>query len=382
MNNMLNVAITSTISSWGIKFANLMNNMLLGVKNINFISMRDHNSPPSLNNMFIGVIASSISPWGIKIRHPFEPYFGSGNNINFVFMRDQNSPHPLNNMLNGAITSTLSPWGIKICHPYEQYVEWGNDINYIFMRDQNSPALWTICWMGQEHQLYLHEGSKFATPMNNILNGAITSTISSWGIKIRHPYKQYVDWGHNTNFLFMMVMMMITTMNVHVYDYDYLMVVVVVMMMMMMMMVVMMMINVHDYDYHDVIVIVDDDDVVVVDDDDDDDGWYAFRHSTFGKFQQIATVPRFRRGATSGLHRNCLNHMSPVSRRQVSHTLRCSYVRTCAVQAWLMRRVWESWKGKRERERHRKLVLSWTWPCGTWLAFCTADNITRSSNSV
>ena len=110
-----------------------------------------------------------------------------GNNINFIFMRDQNSPPPLNNMLIGVITSTISPWGIKIrtpswtiCwlgekhqlylhegskfEPYEQYVDWGNNINFIFMRDQNSPP-----------------------PMNNMLIGVIASTLSSWGIKIRHP---------------------------------------------------------------------------------------------------------------------------------------------------------------------------------------------------
>ena len=78
-----------------------MNNTLLGVKSINFISMRDQNLPPPLNNIFNGVITSSISPWGIKIRHPYEHYFGWGNNINYIFMRDQ------------------------IRQPYEQYVAWG-----------------------------------------------------------------------------------------------------------------------------------------------------------------------------------------------------------------------------------------------------------------
>ena len=37
-----------------------------------------------------------------------------GNNINFIFMRDQNSPPLQNNLLIGEITSTLSSWGIKI----------------------------------------------------------------------------------------------------------------------------------------------------------------------------------------------------------------------------------------------------------------------------
>ena len=36
--------------------------------------------------------------------------------------------------------------------------------------------------------LYLHEGTKFATPfLNNMLIGVITPTISPWGDKIRHP---------------------------------------------------------------------------------------------------------------------------------------------------------------------------------------------------
>ena len=43
-------------------------------------------------------------------------------------------------------------------------VELDNNINFIFMRDQNLPPL-----------------------RNNMLIGEITSTLSSWGIKIRHP---------------------------------------------------------------------------------------------------------------------------------------------------------------------------------------------------
>ena len=115
--------------------------------------------------MLIGEIISTLSSWGIKIRHPLWPI-----------------------CWNGVITSTLSSWGFKIRHllrticwlgkkkqlylhegstfatPSEQYVDWDNNTNFIFMRDQNSPspmALW---------------------PM---LNGVITSTFSSWGIKIR-----------------------------------------------------------------------------------------------------------------------------------------------------------------------------------------------------
>ena len=52
--------------------------------NINFIFMRDQNSPPPMTNV----------DWG--------------NNINFIFIRDQNSPTLKNNMLIGEITSTLS----------------------------------------------------------------------------------------------------------------------------------------------------------------------------------------------------------------------------------------------------------------------------------
>ena len=55
---------------------------------------------------------------------------------------------------------------LKFATPYEQYVGWGNtgNINFIFMRGQNSPPA-----------------------MNNMLIEIITSTISPWGIKIRHP---------------------------------------------------------------------------------------------------------------------------------------------------------------------------------------------------
>jgi hypothetical protein len=54
--------------------------------------------------------------------------------------------------------------GSKFATPSEQYVGWGNNINFIFMRDQNS-----------QH------------PMSNMLTGVITSTLSSLGIKFRHP---------------------------------------------------------------------------------------------------------------------------------------------------------------------------------------------------
>ena len=62
----------------------------------------------------------------LKFATPSEQYVDWGNNINFIFMRDQNSPPPMNNMLIGVITSTLSSWGIKIRH-----------------------LLRTICWLGK-----------------------------------------------------------------------------------------------------------------------------------------------------------------------------------------------------------------------------------------
>ena len=36
-----------------------------------------------------------------------EQYVDWGNNINFIFMRDQNSPHPMTNMLNGGNNSNF-----------------------------------------------------------------------------------------------------------------------------------------------------------------------------------------------------------------------------------------------------------------------------------
>ena len=43
-----------------------------------------------------------------KFAIPYEQYVDSGNNINYISMRDQNSPPPMNNMLVGVVTSTLS----------------------------------------------------------------------------------------------------------------------------------------------------------------------------------------------------------------------------------------------------------------------------------
>ena len=49
----------------------------------------------------------------------------------------------------------------------------------IFMRDQHSPL-----------------------PMDNMLIGVIKPIISPWGIKIRHPNEQYVDWGNSIKYIF------------------------------------------------------------------------------------------------------------------------------------------------------------------------------------
>ena len=47
---------------------------------------------------------------GSKFATPYEQYVDWGNNINFICMRDQNSPPPMSNILVGVITSTLSSW--------------------------------------------------------------------------------------------------------------------------------------------------------------------------------------------------------------------------------------------------------------------------------
>ena len=47
----------------------------------------------------------------LKFATPSEQYVDWGNDINFIFIRDQNSPPPMNNMLIGVIiTSTLSSY--------------------------------------------------------------------------------------------------------------------------------------------------------------------------------------------------------------------------------------------------------------------------------
>ena len=106
-----------------------------------------------------------------------------------IIMRDQNPPPPMTNMLNGLTTRhPLWPicWigqlhqhylheGTKSTTPYDQYAERANNINLIFMRDQNSPP-----------------------PQNNMLIWEITSILFSRGIKISHPLWT-ISWLRDIN---------------------------------------------------------------------------------------------------------------------------------------------------------------------------------------
>ena len=52
--------------------------------------------------------------------------------LNNISMRDQNLPSPMSNMLIRLITSQLYLHeGSKFATPYEQYVGWGSNINFI-----------------------------------------------------------------------------------------------------------------------------------------------------------------------------------------------------------------------------------------------------------
>ena len=63
---------------------------------------------------------------------------GPGNNINFIFMRDQNSPPPQNNMLIGEKHQPYLHEGSTFATPMTNMLNGpGNNINFIFMRDQN-----------------------------------------------------------------------------------------------------------------------------------------------------------------------------------------------------------------------------------------------------
>ena len=100
---------------------------------------------------------------------------------------------------------------LKFATPSEQYVDWGNNINFIFMRGQNSPPplnnllvgvktstispwgvkirhpLWTIKWLGNNISYISMRDQNYSPPMNNMLVGVITSTLCSWGVKSCHP---------------------------------------------------------------------------------------------------------------------------------------------------------------------------------------------------
>jgi hypothetical protein len=60
--------------------------------------------------MLVGAITSTYLHEGLKFVTPYEQYVGWRNNINFIFIRDQNSPPTMINLLIGVITSTLSSW--------------------------------------------------------------------------------------------------------------------------------------------------------------------------------------------------------------------------------------------------------------------------------
>jgi len=69
-----------------------------------------NNMPPSMANVescyYINIIYYLHE--GTKSATPYDQYAERANNINFIFMRDQNSPPPQNNILVAEITSTLS----------------------------------------------------------------------------------------------------------------------------------------------------------------------------------------------------------------------------------------------------------------------------------
>ena len=117
--------------------------------------------------------------------------------------------------------------GSKIATPYEQYVDWRKNINFIFMRGQNLPPpmnnmltgvttstlsswgiktrhpLWTICWLGNDINFIFMRDQNLPPPMNNMLVGVTTSTLLHEGSTFATPFEQFVDWRNNINFIFM-----------------------------------------------------------------------------------------------------------------------------------------------------------------------------------
>ena len=86
----------------------------------------------------------------LKFATPSEQYVDWGHNINLIFMMGQNLPPPLNYMLTG-----------------------GSNINNISMRDQHSPP-----------PIFMRDQNS-PRPMNNMLIGVTTSTLSSYPPEVR-----------------------------------------------------------------------------------------------------------------------------------------------------------------------------------------------------
>ena len=98
------------------------------------------------------------------------------------------------------LSATLTFAQTHDCDITEKCVDWGNNISFIFMRDQHSPPPLNNTLIGITPTLSSW-GIKIRHPLWPMLNGVITSTLSSWGIKIRHPL--WPIWGHNIIYIFM-----------------------------------------------------------------------------------------------------------------------------------------------------------------------------------
>ena len=111
-------------------------------------------------------------------------------------MRDQIRHPSMTNMLNGLTTrhTLYSQYvesgnhqhylheGRKSATPYDQYAERANNLNFIFMRDQHSPPPQNISeqyvgWGNNINFIFMsHEGSKLATPSEQYVDCG-TSTL-------------------------------------------------------------------------------------------------------------------------------------------------------------------------------------------------------------
>ena len=102
------------------------------------------------------------------------------------------------------LSATLTFAQTHDCDITEQYVDWGNNINIIFMRDQHSPPPMTNVEWGNNINFIFMRVQKLPPPQNNMLIREITSTLYLHeGSKFATPYDQYVEWGNNINFFFM-----------------------------------------------------------------------------------------------------------------------------------------------------------------------------------